>query len=85
VIRGIVGHAFLRWGIAGALCALVFVGLLFWWALSALWWLVEGALFVAGLIAGAGYLVLLIALVLWLRGRRRSDHLLEYGRRRWPE
>lgn len=83
MIRWIVGHAFLRWGVVGALASLLAVGMAIWWALSALSWLVHGVVWVAGALAGFGYLVLLIAFVLWMRNRRKQEHLLGYGRRRW--
>lgn len=85
MIRSLVGHAFLRWGMPGALCALLAIGLCFWWLLTALWWVVEGAVFVVGAFAFVGYLLLLIFLIRWFRGRRSQEHLLGYGRRGWLE
>lgn len=83
MIRSFISLSFIRWGLPGALCALLVLALIFWWALTALWWLVEGALFVIGALAGLGYLLLLIFLIRWLRDRRQSEHLLSYGRRGW--
>lgn len=82
MIRWIVGHAFLRWGLPGALLAVLCIVWLAWWLVSALWWLVSGALWVLGMLAGLGYLLVIVAAVAWLRRRRESEHLLNYGRRR---
>lgn len=82
MILRILGIAFLRYGFVGffvALLALVMAG---WWLLAAIWSWVEGALWISGFVSAFGYLVLLIFLVRWLRGRRGQDHLMGYGRRR---
>jgi hypothetical protein len=77
--------AFLRWGPVGAVCALLALVALAWWLVVVLAWLVEGLFFGLGALAGLGYVVLLISLVRWLRGRRVDDHLLNYGRRGWDD
>ena len=86
MIRGIYGLAFLRWGMPGVLCiTLLLIGMA-WWFMTTFSWLITGLVWILGLLAGLGYLVLLVAAVLWLRGRRQSEHLLDYGRRRrWLE
>ena len=85
MIRLILAGAFYRWGLPGLVMALLLMAVAFWWVASALWWLVTGAVYVFGGVAGLVYLTYFIALVRYLRGRRRGEHLLEYGRRRrWP-
>jgi hypothetical protein len=83
VIRWIVGHAFLRWGIPGVVCSVLLLGAVGWWLASMLGWLVDGAIWTGGFLAAMGWLLLLIFLVRWLRSRRSQEHLLGYGRRRW--
>ncbi len=66
------------------LCTLLLMVGVGWWLLSYVWWLVTGVVFVIGGLAGLGYLLLFFFVVRWLRARRSSEHLLTYGRRRWP-
>lgn len=83
MIRWFVGSAFQRWGIPGALCSLLFLAVLAWWVVTTFVWLVTGIFVLVGALAGVGYLLLLIFLIRWMRGRRSNEHLLEYGRRGW--
>ena len=66
-------------------CGLVAVVAGVIWLLTALTWIATGTFVVFFGLAGLGYVLLLVALVRSLRNRGRSEHLLEYGRRRWPE
>lgn len=85
MIRFVLGQAFQRWGLLGLLCTLLLMLGVGWWLVSYLWWLVEGTVFVLGGVAGLGYLLLFGFIVRRLRNRRGSEHLLSYGRRRWPD
>lgn len=81
------GAAFARWGLPGMLCMLLFIGVVGWWAVSGLWWVIEGTVYVFGVVAGFIYLSLLVSGIRWLRNRGKpGDHLLLHGRtRRWPD
>ena len=85
MIRWFLGNVFQRWGIPGLICGLMvlFVGAI--WLVTTLAWLATGVFLVIGGLAGLGYLLLLIFFVRWLRARRQPEHLLMFGRRRWPE
>ena len=83
MLRSIFGASIVRWGLPGLLAAFLLVVFAFWLLLGVLWWLIEGVLYGLGFLSALGYLLLLIFFIRWLRGRRRGDHLLEYGRRRW--
>jgi len=87
MMRFFIGASFARWGLPGLLCMVLLMGALGWWLVTSVWWLIEGTVYVFGLGAGVGYLILFVSAVRWLRNRGRpGDHLLLYGRnRRWPD
>jgi hypothetical protein len=85
MIRFVLGQAFQRWGLPGLLCTLLLMMGVGWWLVSGLWWLVTGAVFVLGGLAGLGYVLVVVFVVGWFRGRRTSEHPLSFGRRRWPD
>jgi hypothetical protein len=85
VIRGLLGGAFSRWGLPGLACAVLLMLVAALWLVTTFVWLATGIFLVFGGLAGLGYFLLLVFLVRWLHGRRRAEHLLEHGRRRWPE
>lgn len=82
MMRWILAGAFYRWGLVGLVCAVLLLGVLWWWALSTFWWLITGAVYVFGVVAGVVYLSLLLAVIGRLRMRRRDTHLMRLGRRR---
>jgi hypothetical protein len=85
VIRWLLGNAFQRWGIPGLVCGLLVVWIGALWLVTTLAWLFAGVFLVALALAGFGYFWLLVFLVRWFRSRRQPEHLLMYGRKRWPE
>jgi hypothetical protein len=85
VIRFVLGQAFQRWGLPGLLCTLLLMIGVGWWLVSYLWWFFTGAVLVMGGLAGLGYVLLVVFIVRWLRNRRAREHLMGYGRRRWPD